>query len=127
MEALKTATHIQNKVHSKLVPKSPYELWTGRNPTLNYLRMWGCAAKAKIFNPQLNKLDHKTVSCHFIGYAENSKGYHFYCPGGHHTKFVETRYVVFLENAEISRSSQRHEVDLDEIRADFFYLCGRTS
>jgi hypothetical protein len=79
MEALKTAAHILNKVPSKSVPKTPYELWTGRKPTLNYLRVWGCAAEAKLFNPQLKKLDYKIVSCHFIGYPDNSKGYRFYC------------------------------------------------
>jgi transposase InsO family protein len=30
MEALKTAIHILNRVPSKLVPKTSYELWTGR-------------------------------------------------------------------------------------------------
>jgi hypothetical protein len=90
MEALKTAAHILNRVPSKSVPKTPYELWTGRKPILNYLRVWGCAAKVKLFNPELKKLDLKTVSCHFIGYHGNSKGYCFYCPD-RHTKFVETR------------------------------------
>jgi transposase InsO family protein len=37
MEALKTAVHILNRVPSKSVPKTPYEMWTGRKPTLNYL------------------------------------------------------------------------------------------
>ena len=30
MEALKTAIHILNRVSSKSVPKTPYELWTGK-------------------------------------------------------------------------------------------------
>ena len=68
MEALKTATHILNRVPSKSVPKTPYELWFGKKPMLNYLRVWGCPAKAKLFNPQQKKLDDKTVSCYFIGY-----------------------------------------------------------
>ena len=80
------------------MPKTPYELWTGRKPTLNYLRVWGCAVEAKLFNPQLKKLDPKTVGCYFIGYPDNSKGYRFYCPD-HHTKFVEARQAVFLEDA----------------------------
>ena len=36
MEALKTAAHVLNRVPSKSVPKTPYELWTGRKPSLNY-------------------------------------------------------------------------------------------
>ena len=80
MEALKTAIHILNRVPSKSVPKTPYELWTGRVPSLTHLRVWGSPAEAKVFNPNIGKLDPKTVSCHFIGYPERSKGYRFYCP-----------------------------------------------
>ena len=73
MEALKTAIHILNRVPSKSVPKTPYELWTGRVPSLNHLRVWGSPTEAKVFNPNIRKLDPKTVSCHFIGYPEKLK------------------------------------------------------
>src|SRR6185312_7915274 len=101
MEALKTATHILNRVPSKLVPKTTFELWNGRKPSLNYLKVWGCLADAKLFDSQQKKLDSKTVSCHFIGYPEKSKGYIFYCPS-RHTKFVEIRQAVFLEDSGVS-------------------------
>jgi hypothetical protein len=74
MGALKTTTHILNKVSSESVPTTLYELWTGREPSLTYMRVWGCPAEAKVFNPNIWKLDPKTVSCHFIGYTEKSKG-----------------------------------------------------
>jgi hypothetical protein len=79
MEVLKTTAHIINCVPSKLVSKTPYEYRTGRKLSINYLHMWGCPTEAKIFNPQLGKLDPKTISFHFIGYLEKSKGYQFYC------------------------------------------------
>jgi transposase InsO family protein len=41
MEALKITVHILNRVPSKSVPKTPYEMWTGRKSTLNYLHVWG--------------------------------------------------------------------------------------
>ena len=56
MEALKTAAHILNRVPSKSVPKTHYELWFGNKPMLNYLRVWGCPAEAKLFNPQQKKI-----------------------------------------------------------------------
>ncbi len=93
MEVLKTAAHILNRVPSKSVPKTPYELLTGRKFMLNYVRVWGYQVEAKLFNPNIGKLDHKTVSCHFIGYPEKSKGFRFYCPD-RHTKFVEMRHIV---------------------------------
>ena len=79
MEALKTVIHILNRVPSKSVPKTPYELWTGRVPSLNHLRVWGSPAEAKVFNLNIGKLDPKIVSYHFIGYPEKSKGFCFYC------------------------------------------------
>jgi hypothetical protein len=77
MEALKTAEHIINRVPNKLVPKTPYELWTGRNTRINYLHVWSSPTEVKIFNPQLGKLDPKTISYHFIGYPDKSKGTDF--------------------------------------------------
>ena len=115
MEALKTAIYILNRVPSKSVPKTPYELWTGREPSLNHFRVWGCPAEAKVFNPNIGKLDPKTVSCHFIGYPEKSKGYRFYRPN-RHTKFVETRHATFLEDQMIRGSMVARKIDLEEKR-----------
>ena len=85
------------------MPKTPYELWTGRVPSLNHLRVGGSHPEAKVFNPNIEKLDPKTVSCYFIGYPEKSKGFRFYYPD-RHTRFVETRHAIFLED-EIMRGS----------------------
>jgi hypothetical protein len=115
MEALKTAIHILNRVPSKSVPKTPYEMWTERVASLNHLRVWGSPAEAKVFNPTIAKLDFKTVSCHFIGYPERSKGFRFYCPD-RSTKFVETRHAVFLEDQMIRGSGTARKIDLEEKR-----------
>ena len=77
--------------------------------------MWGCPAKAKVFNQNIGKLDSKTVSCHFIDYPEKSKGYRFYCPD-RQTKFVETRHVVFLEDDIIRGSMVAREISFEEKR-----------
>jgi hypothetical protein len=91
------------------VPKIPYKMWIGRNPTLNYLHVWSCPAEAKLFNPIIGKLDPKTVSCHFIGYSDKSKGLHFYCPG-RYIKIVETRHAIFLEDEVIRRSTVPRDI-----------------
>jgi hypothetical protein len=39
MEVLKIAVYILNRVPTKSVPKTPYESWFGKKPTLNYLRV----------------------------------------------------------------------------------------
>jgi hypothetical protein len=103
MKTLKTTVQILNWVPSKSVPKTPYKLWTGRKPSLRNLCVWGCRAEAKVFNPNIGKLDPKTVSCYFIGYPDRSKGYRFYCLNNY-DKIMEARHGVFFENDGISRS-----------------------
>ena len=75
--------------------------------------MKGTLAEAKVFKLNIGKLNSKTVSCHFIGYLEKSKGYRFYCPD-RQTKFVETRYDVFLEDDLIRESMVAREINFEE-------------
>jgi hypothetical protein len=112
MDDLKITIHILNRVPSKLVSKTPYELWTDRKPTLNYLHMWDCPAEAKLFNSSIGKLDPKTVSCHFIGYPDKSNVFRFYCPD-RYIKIVETRHAIFLEDEVIKGSTVPREIRLE--------------
>ena len=95
-EAIKTATYILNRVPSKSVPKTPFELWTDRKPSLNHFKVWGCPAEVKIYDPSLNKTNSRTTRCYFIGYPSYPKGYKFYC-STHGTKVVESQVAKFLE------------------------------
>lgn len=92
MAAFKTVVYI-HRVPCKSVLKTPYELCTRRKPNLNCLRIWGCSAEARIFNPRYGKLDERTISYHFIGYLNKLKGFRFYYREKH-TKFIETRDVI---------------------------------
>ena len=40
--ALQTTMYILNNVPSKSVPQTLHELWTGRKPSLQHLRIFGC-------------------------------------------------------------------------------------
>ena len=113
MHALKTAVYLLNRVPSKAVPKTPYELWTGRKPSLRHLHVWGCPAEIRIYNPHEKKLDERTTSGYFIGYPEKSKGYIFYCPN-HSTRIVESGNARFIENGQSSGSSDPRKVDIKE-------------
>ena len=109
-ESLKTALYILNRVPTKTVPLTPFELWTGRKPSLNHLKVWGCSAEVKLYNPTLSKLDSRTTRCYFLSYPEHSKGYRFYNPNGG-TRIVESQTAKFLEFdvAEESSCSQTIE------------------
>ena len=64
--ALKTANYLLNRVPSKAVQKTPFELWTNRKPSLRHLHVWGCPAEARIYNPHEKKLDSRTISGYFL-------------------------------------------------------------
>ena len=57
MYALKTSMYLLNRVPTKAVPKTPFELWTNRKPSLRHLHVWGCPAEARVYNPHEKKLD----------------------------------------------------------------------
>ncbi|WJX19407.1 hypothetical protein P8452_09109 [Trifolium repens] len=69
------------------------------------MRVWGCPSEVRIYNPQEKKLDPRTINGYFIGYAERSNGYRFYCPS-HATRIVESRNTKFLEDHLINGSDQ---------------------
>ena len=95
-EGIKTANYILNRVPSKFVPKTLFELWTSRKPSLNHFRVWGCPVEVRLYNPQEKKLDPITVWCYFIGYPDHSKCYKFYNPT-HGQRIVESLTAKFLE------------------------------
>ena len=45
--ALETAAFLLNRVPSKAVKKTPYEIWNGKTPSLSFLKIWGCEAYVK--------------------------------------------------------------------------------
>ena len=114
MYTLKTAMYLLNRIPSKAIPKTPFELWTGRKLSLRHLHVWGCPVEARIYNPLEKKLDPRTINGYFIGYPKKSKRYRFYCPN-HGTRIVETGNTRFIENGEISGSDNLQNVAFQEV------------
>ena len=80
--------------------------------SLRHMRVWGCSSEVRIYNPQEKKLDPRTISGYFIGYAEKSKGYIFYCPF-HNTRIMESRNAKFLEYDLVNGSDQFRNIVSD--------------
>ena len=51
-EAILSTNYLLNKVPKKKAKKTLYELWRGRHPSYNYLRVLGCLAKVAIPPPK---------------------------------------------------------------------------
>jgi hypothetical protein len=74
-DALLTAAYILNRVPSKLVSSTPYELWTGKKPNLSYFQPWGSAGIVHDTSHKYGTLGPRRKKCIFIRYSKHSKGY----------------------------------------------------
>ncbi|GJZ27136.1 retrovirus-related pol polyprotein from transposon TNT 1-94 [Tanacetum coccineum] len=74
--AVDTSTYILNRILIRpFLGKTPYELFKGRKPNLEYFKVFG--SKCFILNTKdyLTKFDPKATECIFLGYSSNSKAY----------------------------------------------------
>ncbi|KAK2448130.1 secreted RxLR effector protein [Trifolium repens] len=110
--ALLTAAYTLNRVPSKKVDKTPYEIWSGKRPHMSYMKIWGCEVYVK---RQLStKLEPRSDKCLFVGYPKETKGYYFYNPT--EGKVFVARTGVFLEREFISKGISGRNVELEEIQ-----------
>jgi hypothetical protein len=110
--ALEIATFTLNRVPSNSVIKTPYEMWTGKTPSLSFLKIWGCEVYVKKL--QSDKLTPKSDKCIFVGYTKETLGYYFY--NRSEGKVFVTRNGVFLEKEFLKREKCRQKVYLEEVQ-----------
>jgi len=111
-KALKTATYILNRVSTKTVAKTIYELWVWRKPSLKHFHVWGCPAEARPYKPNESKLDSRTMSNYFIGYSERFRSYKFYDPKL--KTIFETGTATFFEDIEFGGKNKVRDFVLEE-------------
>ena len=85
--------HLLNKVPSKSVPITLYEIWYGKKSSLGYLKTWRCPTYVK--RQMADKLKDRSVIAHFIGYPKESMGYYFYFSQDHN--MIVSQTTIFLE------------------------------
>ena len=110
--ALETAAFTLNRVPSKSIDKTPYEIWTGKTPSLSFLKIWGCEAFIKRL--QSDKLAPKSDKCIFVGYPKETLGYYFY--NRSEGKVFVARNGVFLEKEFLKGEKNGRTVQLEEVR-----------
>src|SRR3954470_6159851 len=110
--ALETAAFTLNRVPSKSVDKTPYEIWTGKRHILSFLKIWGCEAFVKRL--QSDKLAPKSDKCIFVGYPRETLGYYFY--NRQEGKVFVARHGTFLEKEFLTRKAGGRTVQLEEVR-----------
>ena len=109
--ALETAIYILNRVLSKSVEVTAYEIWTNKKPHLSHMKVWGCYAYVKW--TVSNKLETKSDKCMFVGFPKETIGYQFYNTLDQRL-FVSKH--VFLEKEFILRGDSGSKVELGEVQ-----------
>jgi hypothetical protein len=110
--ALEIAAFILNRVLTKFVERTPYEIWTGKRPGLSFFKVWGCGAYVKRL--MSNKLTPKLDKRFFVGYPRETKGYYFYNKA--EGKVFVARNDVFMEKEFLSIRVSGSKVPLEEIQ-----------
>ena len=87
-------------------------MWTGKSPSLSFLKIWGCEAFVKQF--MSDNLTPKSNKCIFVGYPKETSGYSFY--NREENKVFVARNGVFLEKEFLSQEASGRKIRLEEIR-----------
>ena len=116
-EAVSTAIYLKNRSPTKAVKgKTPIEVWTGRKPNLQHLRIFGCKAYAHLPKHERKKLDAKSKECIFVGYCSESKGYRL-VDRDNPKKIIKSRDSTFLENEYQNQCTSK--IDPNTTRNEF--------
>ena len=110
----RSAAQTLNRVPSKSVVKTPYEMWNGKSPKLSFLKIWGCDAFVKRL--QSDKLTPKSDKCIFVRYPKEALGYYFY--NREEGKVFVARSGVFLEKEFLKKEASGRTVQLDEVQVE---------
>ncbi|GKA83238.1 retrovirus-related pol polyprotein from transposon TNT 1-94 [Tanacetum coccineum] len=95
--AVNTSTYILNRILIRpILGKTPYEIFRGRKPSLEYFKVFG--SKCFILNTKdyLTKFDSKSYEGVFLRYSQNSKAY--VVLNKHTVKVEESLNVTFNES-----------------------------
>ncbi|GKB74386.1 retrovirus-related pol polyprotein from transposon TNT 1-94 [Tanacetum coccineum] len=95
--AIDTSTYILNRILIRpILGKTPYEIYRGRKPTLEYFKVFG--SKCFILNTKdnLTKFDSNSYEVVFLRYSQNSKAYIIL--NKYTMKFEELLNVTFDES-----------------------------
>jgi len=114
-DAIKTAVYIKNRVTSRALPvgKTPFELWTGNEPNVSHMRVFGSTCWIVLHKSHIDgKFGDKAAKGVFLGYPDGSQAYKVILDDG---KVVKARSVVFAETDETEVAEVAEQLPGDEV------------
>jgi len=114
-EAVNTAAYIINRTGpTKVADKTPYELWMGKQASVDHLKIFGTECFVHIPKQKRQKLDAKSVRGYLVGYCGDKDGYRVYVPK--HNDVIISRDVMFKE--EVTSSTERLDYSVTSENAE---------
>jgi hypothetical protein len=96
-EAFMCAIYIHNRcITSGDTTRTPDEIWSGKKPHINHLRVFGCDVYIHTLKKERSKLDPKSKKGIFVGYDESKQGYRVF--DIELQKVIVSRDIIFNEN-----------------------------
>ena len=124
-DALSTSCYVMNRVLIRhILKKTPYELFNGRKPNINHLRVFGCSCFVLNNGKEnLGKFDEKADLSIFIGYSLTSHAYRIY--NKRLMTVEESVHVVFdeVDHKNIQIPKTRVEEDEHNISLEKLEIC----
>jgi hypothetical protein len=124
-EVVGTTCYLVNRSSSSMLDdKTPHEVCSGKKPSLQHIRVFGCDAYVHLPKENRSKLDKMVEKCIFIGYKDGVKGYKICNPET--KKTVYSRDVVFREVKYVSKQEflptqdepEKIELELDDAKSE---------
>lgn len=94
-EAMHTVIYLSNRTFSRVINKTPYEMYFGHRPDLSHLHPYGCDVYRLIPNHQRNKLKPTSELMKFCGYTNTTVNYRVCDPK--FTYVIEDTNLTFLK------------------------------
>lgn len=113
-EAINTANYLQNRLPTKAISSTPYELWNEKKPGISYFHAFGTKCFVYIPAQKRHKLENTAKPVILMGYDEQSKAYRCYDPAS--KKLVISRDVRFANFDSKESPTHRDVHNETEIR-----------
>jgi hypothetical protein len=108
-DAVLYAIHIRNRCLTTAdKQKSPYELWTGKKPSVSHIRVFGCDAFMHVKDSDRTKMDNKSIESIMIGYSDYYRGYKLYS--------IKNRKVYYSRDVVFDEQSFKHAMTISDNR-----------
>lgn len=96
-DAVQWVNHVLNRSPTLIVrDMTPEEAWSGRKPSVEHFRVFGCIGYVHIPDVKRSKLDDKSVKCVLLGFSSESKAFKMFDPV--EKRIHISRDVIFEED-----------------------------